>query len=1118
MNLISRIEALPPDRRRAFIDVLKHDGARYDVHPLTGAQLRMWLLSQLRPDSAVYNVAYRFDISGDLDGAALEAALQTVTDRHEALRTVFVPLDGEPRQMVLPAHARTPRLQTRDLTEQGIGSPAERLEELAAVEARRPFDLAEGPLIRATLARTGEHDWVLLLTLHHIVCDGWSMRILYDDLARAYAAHRDGTPPILTAIPRYVDAARRQEESLDAATRERLYAHWRDALAGAPTSLDLLTDRPRPAVLDDAGGQLSFSWPAELAQQLAAVAQARNLTPFVVLLAACHALLYRHTHQTDILVGAPAAGRALLETEGVVGLFVNTLVLRARLAADMTFAELLDQVRDTAVTAVTHQELPFDLLVERLGADRELSAQPLFQVMLAVEDGEAERLDLADVTVRCAENHTGTAKFDLTFVLLPFEDRVDGRLEYRTQLFDRATIRRLADHLRRLLSGALADLDRPIADLPLLSVDEHAELRRAAGSDWPRVGGPRSLHALVEAVTDGAPDAPAVTDERCTVTYRQLDERANRIAAFLRDRGVGPESPVGVCLPSCPDLVAAFLGALKAGAMYVPLDPGLPAERLRYLVEDAGVDLVLCRAQTMARLPSLPVPVVALDGDDPTAAYSADRASAAVQPGGAAYLVYTSGSTGRPKGVVGTHRGLRNLAEAQRDLLQVRPADRVLQFHSIGFDVSVSELVTALSAGAELRLVPPERRQPGPELAEAIRGQGVTVADLPPVALGAMEPDELPGLRSLTVGGEPCPTGVAIAWAHGREFYNAYGPTETTVTATAARYMGGVTVPIGRPVTGARAYVLDARLAPVPIGIAGELYVGGAGLARGYLGDAALTAQRFMPDPFAGGEGARMYRTGDVVRWLPDGSLEFLGRADSQVKIRGHRIELGEVETRLRACPGVRRAGVAVRQDRPGEPRLVGYVVGAAAGEGAIEGVRVDSLRRELQRHLPGYMVPEAFVFIDDLPMTPSGKLDVRALPAPDTVRPVLDTAYVSPRAGFEAAVAAVWQEVLGLGQVGSHDNFFDLGGNSLLIAKARARLAESLGTEIPTVELFRHPTVASLARHLSASDHTMGSVTPTSAARGRANGRDQQAAARRRALAERGRRLRTRQEEVGQG
>ena len=1083
-DLVARIEALPPDRRRALIEALERDGERYGVHPPTGAQARMWLLSQMRPDSAVYHVAHTFNIAGDLDVDALDAALGAVVARHEALRTVFFSPDGEPRQMVLPADAHAVRLSVDRAAADQV---ADRLHE----EARRPFDLERGPLLRATVLRTSPEQWVLALTMHHIVCDGWSMRVLYDDLAAAYAAHRDGSPLRLPILPRYVDAARRQEASLEPPGRERLLAYWRKAIEGAPRTLDLPTDRPRAAVLGDEGDEVTFSWPAELARRVAAAARRYEATPFVVLAAACQAVLHRYTGQEDILLGCPVAGRSERDVEDLVGLFVNTLVLRSRTGPGSSFGDLLDQARATTFAALAHQQMPFHVLVDELQADRDPSTQPLFQVMLAVEEGDECRLDLAGLAVRGAQQHTGTAKFDLTLAFVTDGDRLDGRLEYRTHLFDRATMVRLAGHLRTLLEAALDDPDRPIADLPLLSAAELRTLRGRWGTFRSPTEDRRPVHRLIEERADAAPDAAAVSDDARTFTYRRLDERADRIAALLEAAGVGAEAAVGVHLPRCADLAASFLAVLKAGAVYVPLDVALPAERLRHIVADAGIEIVLAHADTAARLPPDLARIIALDAGDPAAAFPARRRQVEVHPDSAAYLIYTSGSTGRAKGVVGTHGGLRYLADAQRDLVGVRPGDRVLQFHSPGFDVSISELVTALCGGAELRIVPREALLPGDELRATLRREAITVADLPPVALAATEPAGLDCLRSLTVGGEPCAPDVATAWSGGRDFFNAYGPTETTVTATAARFGGGATVPIGNPLAGGRAYVLDARRQPVPVGVAGELYVGGAGVARGYLGDSGLTAQRFLPDPFAdAGSGRRMYRTGDTVRMRADGALEFLGRSDTQVKLRGHRIELGEIEARLRAMANVRQAAVVLRTDGPAA-RLVAYLAG--------DGLNVSVVRRELERHLPGYMVPEAFVFVHELPMTLSGKLDQRALPEPSGERPDLDAAYVSPRNALEERVVAVWRDVLAVDRVGAHDNFFDVGGNSLLLAKVRSRLAEALGTDIPALELFRHPTPALLARYLAAPDEPARSE----------RGHDRDVAYGRRALAERARRRR---------
>ncbi|MEV0804963.1 amino acid adenylation domain-containing protein [Micromonospora sp. NPDC050200] len=1051
-ELLRRVDALPPQRRAAFLAAVRADGDRYGVYPLTTAQQWMLLLAQLREESPAYHVPYRVDLRGELDLRALRAALDLVVARHEALRTVFVPLDGEPHQLLLPPTG---------LPLTVVDVPPERIDGYAADEARRPFDLARGPLVRATLCRTGPADWSLLLSLHHVVCDGWSMGLLFDELSTAYAAYRAGREPALPPVPRDVPAALAQDRLLDPAELARRLGWWRDALAGAPPGLDLPTDRPRPAELEDAGHEIEFSWPPALADRVAEAGRRTGATPYMIFAAGWAALLHRRSRQPDLLVATPVANRQTIDSETAVGFFVNTLVLRSRIEAGRTFGQLLDQLRDGALTALT-DPVPFDALVQELRPERDPARHPLAQVMFAVEDGWEDRLTLPGLTVLASgETHTSTSMFDLTLTVIPRDGRIDGRIEYRSRLFDAATARALADQLDTLLTAALAAPDTPVDRLPLLSPADGREVVDRWGSTAPPVADRHTLPELVARWAAETPDAVAVAYLDQRLTYRELDARADRLARRLRARGVRAETTVGVCLPTGPDWPVAVLAVLRAGGVYLPLDPQLPAARLAHLLTDAAAGLVVTRAGTELALPATDVPRLRLDDPDET---GTDEPPADCHPDAAAYLIYTSGSTGRPKGVVGTHRGLRNLAEAQRRLIGVRPDDRVLQYHSVSFDVSLSDLVTALTAGAELRLLGPDERTPGPDLAAALTRHRITVADLPPVVLDALDPAAVPRLRVLTVGGEPCAPDVAAAWSGGRVLVNGYGPTEATVTATAAvPAADDGELPIGRPLSGVRAYVLDSALWPVPRGVPGELFVAGSGVARGYLGDPALTAARFLPDPFAATPGERMYRTGDLVRYRADGQLVFLGRGDDQVKINGYRIELGEVEARLRECPGVRRAAAVVRTDSPGGRRLVGYLVG--------DGLKVDELRRELLRQVPRYLVPAAFVVVPDLPLTASGKLDQARLPAPAVTRPDLDGAYVAPDGELERAVADTWREVLGLTEVGAHDNFFDLGGTSLLLAKVQKRLVDRLDRPVPAVELFRHPTVALLARFLAGAD-----------------------------------------------
>ncbi|MFG1883917.1 amino acid adenylation domain-containing protein [Micromonospora sp. NPDC049102] len=1078
-QLRQRVDALPPERRRAFLAAIRADGDRYGIHPLTAAQEWMLLLAQLRPDSPAYHVPYRVDLRGELDVAALRGALDEVVARHEALRTVFVPLDGQSYQMVLPPTGLP-------LTVEDVAP--DRIDEYAAAEAVRPFDLARGPLVRATLCRTGPTDFSLLLSLHHVVCDGWSMGLLFEELSTAYAALHEGRTVALPAVPRDVPAALAQDRLLGPAELARRLDWWRDALTGAPPGLDLPTDRPRPAELEDAGHEIEFSWPPALADRVAEAERRTGATPYMIFAAAWAALLHRRSQQPDLLIATPVANRQTLDSETAVGFFVNTLVLRSRVDGGLTFAALLERLRDSALTALT-DPVPFDALVQDLRPARDPGRHPLAQVMFAVEDGWEQRLTLPGVTVLTSgETHTGTSMFDLTLTVVAHEGRIDGRIEYRTRLFDESTARALADQLDTMLMAALANPDTPVDRLPLLDRAAARDLVDRWAATAPAPPDQPTLGELVARQAAVAPDAVALAYRDQAVTYRDLDARADALARVLAARGVRAETTVGVCLPAGPDWVITFLAVLRAGGVYLPLDPQLPAARLAHLLADSAAALVVTTADAQLALPATAVPLLHLDDAAP---HDEAPPSVAVHPDSAAYLIYTSGSTGLPKGVVGTHRGLANLAEAQARLVGVRAGDRVLQFHSISFDVALSDVVTALTAGATLRLLGPDERTPGPDLAAALTRHRVTVADLPPVVLDALDPAAVPDLRILTVGGEPCAPDVAAAWSRHRLLINGYGPTEATVTATAAHCAPvDSELPIGRPLTGVRAYVLDTELRPVPPGIPGELHLGGVGVARGYHGDPALTAGRFVPDPYAPTSGARMYATGDLVRWRADGQLVFLGRADNQVKINGYRIELGEVEAHLRQCPGVRRAAAVVRTDSPGGRRLVGYLVG--------DGLVVDELRQSLLRRLPRYLVPSAFVVVPDLPVTSSGKLDPSRLPAPTVARADLGAAYVAPDGATERAIADTWRQVLGLDDIGADDNFFDLGGTSLLLARVQTRLADRLGRPVPAVELFRYPTVALLARFLD------GAAAPT-AATGGGRRRDE----RKQALADRARRAR---------
>ncbi|HEX6911460.1 MAG TPA: amino acid adenylation domain-containing protein, partial [Longimicrobium sp.] len=1032
--------------------------------PLSFAQERLWFLARLEPESTVYNLPAALRLRGPLDTGALERALGGVVRRHEALRTTFDQADGAPLQVVAPFAGFS--LPVDDLSVIRADAREREAARRAADEAARPFDLAAGPLFRARLLRLGAEDHLLLVTMHHAVSDGWSMGVLFRDLAALYGAFREDRPaPFPDLSVQYADFAVWQRERLAGEALERELAWWRERLAGAPGLLELPTDRLRPAVQGHAGAEVALDLPSGMVDRLRALGRGEGATLYMVVLAAFKALLSKYAGTDDVVVGSPVAGRARRELEELVGFFANTLVLRTDLSGDPAFREALRRVRGAVLGAWEHQETPFERLVAELHPERSLSQSPLFQVLFTLED-EARDPGLPGLTGEAVGVEPGTSKFDLTLTLSPAPGGMRAALRYRTELFEPATVARMLAHVRRVLEQVADDPGRRLSELEWLGAAERArvlgEWNRTAVS-FPADGG---VHERFAAWAARTPDAPAVAHAGRTLTYAQLDARANRLARALRRRGVGPDVPVGVCLERSPELVLAMLAVLKAGGAWVALDPAVPPARLALMLADSGAAVVLARQALRGVLPSSGIEVMVVDEDG--AAVEAEPAEPVRGGAGArslAYVIYTSGSTGTPKPVAVEHAGLANLCDWHAAAFGVTAADRAAQIASPGFDASAWEVWPYLARGACVEVVPEEVRADPPALRDWLVRRRVTVSFIPtPLAepLLALEWPRDAALRWLLVGGDRLRTRPRASLPF--EVSNSYGPTECTVVSTSGRVAAeGARAPsIGRPVANARAYVLDSRLSPLPAGVPGELYVGGAQVARGYLRRPALTAQAFVPDPFSGVPGARMYRTGDRVRWiestpaLPHSrtpALEYLGRADEQVKVRGFRVEPGEIEAVLRAHPGVEECAVVLRQDGAGENRLAAYVTGPAES---------DALRAHLRRVLPDYMVPAAVVSLAALPLTPAGKLDRRALPAPPA-----GGGGAGPRTGLEARVAAIWGELLGVDGVGVEDNFFDLGGHSLLLIRLQARLSAELGSELPVVELFQHPTVRALAARL---------------------------------------------------
>ncbi|MFF0524662.1 non-ribosomal peptide synthase/polyketide synthase [Actinomadura nitritigenes] len=1043
---------------------------REEPLPLSFAQQRLWFLDRLEPGSVEYNVPMPLRLPAAVDVGALTAALSALVERHEVLRTRLVAgEDGVPFQAIDPPSPFW--LPVVDVS--AASDPREAAGLLVGADAVEPFDLAAGPLIRACLVRVAGDEHVLVLSLHHVVSDEWSAGIFRRELAALYEAFRRGEPDPLPALPvQYADFAVWQRRWLTGEVLEGQLAYWRERLAGIPV-LDLPTDRPRPPVRSTVGAAEAFAFPAEMAEGLRAVAREGGATMFMTVLSAFMVLLGRYAGQDDVVVGTPVANRDRAETEGLIGFFVNTLVMRADLSGDPTFAELLEQVRGTALDAYAHQDLPFEQLVDELVTERDRSRTPLFQVFFGYDAADTAPRVVSRGGAQGRNEPTSIGldgalpvKFDLSVTL---EDRPDGGLagavEYSTALFDAGSVARLVGHLGVLLEGiAGGGGERRLSELRVVSEGERAELLGwgAGGEAAVESGVVGSVlgHARVRA------DAVAVVVGDVSVTYGRLVSTAERLAGYLRGLGVAPGSVVGLCVPRRAEMVVGVLAAWLAGAAYVPLDPGYPADRLEFMLADSGADVVVGMTESAAVLGTVPPAVKRVVLDDPATA-AAIAASPAVRDGavaaaggGLAYVIYTSGSTGRPKGVLVGHGGVANLVAGVGPVLGAGPGVRVLQFASFSFDAAVLDVAAVLAGGGTLVVAQAAQRAEPARLTALVRAAGVRAMSVTPSLLAVVDPGAMPGLVTVLTGAELLTEPLSRAWLRHVRLVNTYGPTEATVmTTTVALDPGACGVPpIGAPVPNARVRVLDDRLGLVPAGVSGEVFIGGAGLALGYHGRPALTAERFIADPFAD-DGSRLYRTGDRARWRADGLLEFTGRADEQVKVRGFRIEPGEIEAVLTAHPAITTAAVTTYGDHT-ERRLAAWLVPADPEAGIPDTAQ---LREHLARHLPDYMIPALFTELAALPLTPNGKIDRAALTVTVAARPEPSATYVAPATTAQELMAGVWAQVLGVDRVGGHDDFFELGGHSLLATRLISRIREVFDAEVPVASLFDHPTVAGL-------------------------------------------------------
>jgi amino acid adenylation domain-containing protein len=1032
--------------------------------PLSFAQERMWFLHQLDPGLTAYNLVAAVHLQGTPDVAALERCLAEMVRRHETLRTVFAASDGGPRQIVQPpAPAPFSRVDLRHLA---AGLHGREIDRCTQTLADQPLDLAAGPLFRVLLIALTESESALVILVHHIVADGWAIRRMVGELAALYAAEVQGRPSPLPELPvQYADFAVWQRRWLSGDMLARQLEFWKLHLAGAPPLLELPTDRPRPALYSVRGAVHRFMVPPATSRSLKEVGRRQGATLFMTLLAGFEVLLWRYTGAADLPVGVPIANRNRAEIENLVGTFVNMLVLRTRIPADGTsFRELAAQVREVALAAFTHQDLPFERLVDELQPERSLSHTPLYQVMFNLQNQPRARLELPGLAFRQLHIARNQAQVDLTLAMGESleEDGIRAFFSYNSDLFDDATIDRAAAHLQSLLAGMVTAPETHLSQLPLLHAGERWQLL-AEWSDTAlaRPAG-RLIHELFAAQAAASPEAPALSQGAEVLSYRELDARSNRLANHLRRLGVGPEVRVGLCLERSPEMVVALLGVLKAGGAYVPLDPSHPAERIGLVLEDAAVAVLVTEERWLEVLPPHAARTVCVDRDrQAVAAASASPPPRAADEENLAYVIFTSGSTGRPKGVQLPHRAVVNFLLGMLQRPGLTAADVVPAITTLTFDIAGLEIYLPLAVGGRVEMVEREEAADGARLAARLRTAGATVVQATPATWRLLLDAGWAGdshLKALC-GGEALPRELAAALlARVGELWNVYGPTETAVWSAVGKVAPGAgPVRLGAPIANTRFAVVDRQLEPVPVGVPGELWIAGDGVARGYLGRPDLTAERFTPDPFATAPGARLYRTGDLVRWLSAGDLEFLGRIDHQVKVRGFRIELGEIEAALLRHESVGAAVVTVREDG-GDKRLIAYAVPAG------ESVAAGELRQHLKAFLPEYMIPAAFVMLESFPLTPSGKVDRRALPAPERATAAA-SGYVPPRGTVEELIAGIWAEVLRAERVGAEDDFFDLGGHSLLATQVVSRIRAALGVEVPLQKLFAGPTVAALAR-----------------------------------------------------
>ncbi|WP_172844423.1 non-ribosomal peptide synthetase [Tumebacillus algifaecis] len=1043
---------------------------------LSFAQQRLWFMYQLDPNDPSYNISAAVQFRGVLNIPVLEKCFVEIIERHEALRTRFLTVDGKPLQVIDPTVDFA--LQLVDLTELSAEEQAAEVDRLLTVESVKPFKLDQEALIRALLMRTSPTEHTLCLTIHHIVSDGWSMGVFTGEVAALYASFLDEKEsPLLPLQVQYADFAAWQRDVMQGETYEKLRSYWVNQLSGEIPVLQLPADRPHPAEKTMRGQMHMFRIDKELVKRITGLGQQEEASLYMTLLAAYKALLHRYSGQEDLILGTPIANRSRPELEGLIGFLANTLVLRTDLSGRPTFRELLRRVRQMALDGYEHQDMPFVKLVEEVQPNRDVNVSPLIQAMFVLQNAPKPSVTFNELTVSMMGIESKTAKFDLSLFLTEDEQGLEGVFEFNTDLFDAATIERMGLHYANLLAAVAAEPDCRIDELVFLSADERQQVLTESfhAREYDRNA---TLHSLFEQQVAQNPDATAVVYLDRSLTYRELNEQANRLAHHLLTLGAGPDVPIGILFDRSLEIVIAILAVLKTGGAYLPLDPTYPQDRLLFMLEDAQAPVLLTQVGLKEALPSGNIQVLALDEE--TLAWSdapADNLNTATGAAGLAYIIYTSGTTGKPKGVLVPHRGVVNLMTDVQSRKPLGPTDRSSVWTSFGFDVSVYELFSAILFGAAVYPVPEAVRYDSHKLFGWMRDQGITSSYVPPfmfkdLATWLTEEAGSLHMHRMLAGVEPISEKLLATIMQnvpGLQIFNGYGPTETTISPTLYQVDANATerqTPIGKAVANTVLYLLDQRLQPVPNGIAGELYIGGDMVVRGYLNRPEETAARFIADPFcATGEG-RLYKTGDVVRRLPDGNLLFLGRIDQQVKIRGFRIELGEIEAQLIAHAQVREAVVTVQEAAQCDKRLVAYIVPAASAE-KLEA----ELRAQIGEYLPSHMVPSAFVFLDALPLTTNGKIDRKALPQPDFSAVRKEREYIAPSTPTEQKLAQLWSQLLQIEEIGVTDSFFELGGHSLMAMQMVAQVQGDFGINIEVRSLFDDPTLGGLSRAIDAAE-----------------------------------------------